>query len=65
MRADARRNREQLLEAAIQLFLEVGAEPALDAILESGKQTVAFDGLGADATTHPLPAPPVSSRSTR
>jgi hypothetical protein len=24
-----------------------------------------IDGLGADATTHPLPAPPVSSRSTR
>lgn len=32
MRADARRNRERLLGAAIELILEVGAEPPLDAI---------------------------------
>ena len=32
MRADARRNRNRLLEAAVELLLEVGAEPPLDAI---------------------------------
>lgn len=32
MRADARRNRERLLEAAVEVILEVGAEPPLDAI---------------------------------
>lgn len=32
MRADARRNRERLLDAAIEMILEVGAEPPLDAI---------------------------------
>lgn len=32
MRADARRNRDRLLDAAIELLLEVGAEPPLDAI---------------------------------
>lgn len=32
MRADARRNRERLLNAAVELILEVGGEPARDAI---------------------------------
>lgn len=32
MRADARRNQERLLEAAIEMILEIGAEPPLDAI---------------------------------
>ncbi len=32
MRADARRNRERLLDAAIELILEMGGEPARDAI---------------------------------
>ena len=32
MRADAQRNRDRLLDAAIDLILEVGAEPPLDAI---------------------------------
>lgn len=32
MRADARRNRDRLLDAAIELLLEVGAEPPFDAI---------------------------------
>jgi AcrR family transcriptional regulator len=32
MRADAKRNQERLLEAAIEMILEVGAEPPLDAI---------------------------------
>lgn len=32
MRADARRNRERLFDAAIEAILEVGAEPPLDAI---------------------------------
>ncbi len=32
MRADARRNRELLLNAAVELILEVGGEPARDAI---------------------------------
>ncbi len=32
MRADARRNRERLLDAAVELILEVGSEPARDAI---------------------------------
>lgn len=32
MRADARRNRERLLEAAIELILEVGGEPPRDGI---------------------------------
>ena len=32
MRADARRNRERLLDAAVELVLEAGGEPARDAI---------------------------------
>ena len=32
MRADARRNRDRLLDAAVAVILEVGPEPALDAI---------------------------------
>lgn len=32
MRADAQRNRERLLRAAVEMILEVGAEPPLDAI---------------------------------
>lgn len=32
MRADARRNRDRLLDAAVEVILEVGAEPPLDAI---------------------------------
>jgi AcrR family transcriptional regulator len=32
MRADAKRNRERLLDAAIQLILEVGGEPTRDAL---------------------------------
>ncbi len=32
MRADARRNRERLLDSAVDLILEVGGEPARDAI---------------------------------
>lgn len=32
MRADARRNRDRLLDAAVELILEVGAEAPLDAI---------------------------------
>lgn len=36
MRADARRNRERLLLAAIELILEVGAEPPLDEIARRG-----------------------------
>lgn len=32
MRADARRNRDRLLDAAIELILEIGSEPPLDAI---------------------------------
>jgi AcrR family transcriptional regulator len=32
MRADARRNRERLLDAAIELTLEVGGEPSRDAL---------------------------------
>lgn len=32
MRADAERNREQLLDAAVELILEVGGEPRRDAI---------------------------------
>lgn len=32
MRADARRNREALLDAAVELILEVGGEPARDAL---------------------------------
>jgi AcrR family transcriptional regulator len=34
MRADAQRNRERLLEVAIELILEAGGEPARDAIAE-------------------------------
>jgi AcrR family transcriptional regulator len=34
MRADARRNREKLLEAAIELTLEVGGEPSRDSLAE-------------------------------
>ena len=32
MRADAQRNQERLLEAAVEMILEVGAEPPMDAI---------------------------------
>jgi AcrR family transcriptional regulator len=32
LRADARRNRDRLLDAATELILEIGGEPALDAI---------------------------------
>lgn len=32
MRADAKRNRERLLDAAVELILEVGGEPSRDAI---------------------------------
>lgn len=32
MRADARRNRERLLDAAVEVILEVGGEPARDAL---------------------------------
>jgi AcrR family transcriptional regulator len=32
MRADARRNRERLLDAAVELILEVGGEPSRDAV---------------------------------
>lgn len=32
MRADARRNRERILDAAVALILEVGGEPARDAV---------------------------------
>lgn len=32
MRADARRNRDRLIDAAVELILEVGTEPPLDAI---------------------------------
>ncbi|MDH4148373.1 MAG: TetR/AcrR family transcriptional regulator, partial [Acidimicrobiia bacterium] len=32
MRADARRNRERLLDAAVEMVLEVGGEPTRDAI---------------------------------
>lgn len=32
MRADARRNRERLLDAAVELILEMGGEPTRDAI---------------------------------
>lgn len=32
MRADARRNRRRLLDAAVGLILEVGGEPAMDAV---------------------------------
>ncbi|MCU1390554.1 MAG: bacterial regulatory s, tetR family protein [Ilumatobacteraceae bacterium] len=32
MRADAQRNRERLLDAAVELILEVGGEPSRDAI---------------------------------
>jgi len=32
MRADAKRNRERLLDAAVELILEAGGEPARDAI---------------------------------
>ena len=32
MRADARRNQQRLLEAAVELILETGAEPPLDGI---------------------------------
>lgn len=34
MRADARRNRERLLDAAIELILEVGGEPTRDSLAE-------------------------------
>ena len=34
MRADARRNRERLLDASVELILEVGGEPARDAIAD-------------------------------
>jgi AcrR family transcriptional regulator len=34
MRADARRNRRRLLDAAIQLILEIGGEPSRDAVAQ-------------------------------
>jgi AcrR family transcriptional regulator len=34
MRADARRNRRRLLDAAIELILEIGSEPSRDAVAE-------------------------------
>lgn len=34
MRADARRNRERLLDVAVELILEVGGEPSRDAIAD-------------------------------
>jgi AcrR family transcriptional regulator len=34
MRADARRNRRRLLDAAIQLILELGGEPSRDAVAQ-------------------------------
>ncbi len=34
MRADAQRNRQRLIDATIELILEVGGEPARDAIVE-------------------------------
>ncbi len=34
MRADARRNRQRLLGAAIELILEIGSEPSRDAVAE-------------------------------
>ena len=34
MRADAQRNRDRLLRAAVEVILEVGAEPPLDAIAQ-------------------------------
>jgi AcrR family transcriptional regulator len=34
MRADARRNRRQLLDATIELILEIGGEPSRDAIAQ-------------------------------
>lgn len=34
MRADARRNRRRLLDAAIELILEVGGEPSRDAVAQ-------------------------------
>lgn len=34
MRADARRNRERLLDAAVELILEIGGEPPRDAVAQ-------------------------------
>lgn len=34
MRADAQKNRQRLIEAAVELVLEVGGEPARDAVAE-------------------------------
>lgn len=34
MRADARRNRRRLLDAAVELILEIGGEPARDAVAQ-------------------------------
>ena len=34
MRADARRNRERLLDAAVELILEIGGEPSRDSLAE-------------------------------
>lgn len=34
MRADARKNRQRLIEVAVELVLEVGGEPARDAVAE-------------------------------
>ncbi|CAH1664658.1 HTH tetR-type domain-containing protein [Chelatococcus asaccharovorans] len=34
MRADAQKNRERLLDAAVELILEVGGEPSRDAVAE-------------------------------
>jgi AcrR family transcriptional regulator len=41
MRADARRNRERLLDAAIEVILEVGADPPLDAIARRAEVGIA------------------------
>jgi AcrR family transcriptional regulator len=34
MRADARRNRQRLLDAAVELILEIGGEPSRDAVAQ-------------------------------
>jgi hypothetical protein len=63
MRADARRNQERLLDAAIEPILEVGAEPPLDAIADRDLD-LCIDGLGSG--THrrtPLADLPALNRS--
>ncbi|MBL8784733.1 MAG: TetR/AcrR family transcriptional regulator [Deltaproteobacteria bacterium] len=51
MRADARRNRERLLDAAIQLILEGGREPTRDAL-------AAHAGVGIGTVYRHFPDPP-------